>query len=203
VYKRQVKEVSERTRAEEALARANEELKRLSMVDGLTQVANRRHMEDYLRQQWARLARERAPLTVVMCDVDFFKRFNDTYGHQAGDDCLRTVARGIEGALRRPADLVARYGGEEFLVILPDTTSDGALAVTEQIAESVARADIEHDASDVAPRVTLSMGVASAIASNDAQPARLIASADRALYAAKRAGRNRVVMTDPDAEPLP
>jgi diguanylate cyclase (GGDEF)-like protein len=160
-------------------------------IDGLTGVHNRRYFDQRLASEWGRAARNRTALSVVLLDVDFFKRYNDRYGHQAGDDCLRRVAASLKGGLKRPGDLVARYGGEEFACVLPDTGLDGALQVARQLGEAVQALQIEHADSSVAPVVTVSLGVCSkrADAFGDAQA--LLREADAQLYAAKSRGRHR------------
>jgi diguanylate cyclase (GGDEF)-like protein len=176
------------------LEAANQELKRLATLDGLTQLANRRRFDEYLEQEWRRLAMEQKPLSLILCDIDFFKRYNDTYGHQAGDDCLKQVAAALCRAVKRPADLVARYGGEEFAVILPYTNDAGALCVAEFIREEVRNLRLAHGNSTVSPYVTLSLGVAGMIPRLDTTPAVLIAAADAVLYEAKARGRDRAVL---------
>ncbi|MBD2182537.1 diguanylate cyclase [Planktothrix sp. FACHB-1355] len=175
------------------LLAANQQLLELASSDGLTLVANRRRFDEYLNQEWRRLVREREPLSLILCDVDFFKAYNDTYGHIAGDICLQKVAEAIRQATRRPADLVARYGGEEFAVILPNTHSAGAVYVAEQIRAKVATMQIEHPNSQVSQFITLSLGVGSTIPDYQSSPAQLIAAADQALYEAKAQGRDRTV----------
>ncbi|MDP2268682.1 MAG: diguanylate cyclase, partial [Deltaproteobacteria bacterium] len=138
-------------------------LNRLSRHDGLTGIANRRHFDEFLAQEWKRALREEAPLSLIMCDIDFFKNYNDAYGHQAGDDCLRAVAGAFQKGLRRPGDLAARYGGEEFVVVLPGTPPEGALAVAEALRSDVQALGIPHASSRAASVVTLSLGVASAV----------------------------------------
>ena len=172
---------------------ANQELERLATLDGLTQVANRRRFDDYLEREWRRLARERSPLALIMSDVDFFKCYNDTYEHQAGDECLKQVAATLNQAIQRAADLVARYGGEEFAAILPNTDLDGAYHIAETVRAQVEALQLEHRHSEVSAFVTLSLGVASQIPDPNGSPASLIRLADQALYRAKQQGRNRVV----------
>jgi diguanylate cyclase (GGDEF)-like protein/PAS domain S-box-containing protein len=172
------------------LGEANLELSRLAAIDGLTQLANRRRFDEYFDKEWRRLAREQAPLSLILCDIDCFKLYNDTYGHPAGDICLQQVAGAIRGAVRRPADLVARYGGEEFAVILPNTTTAGALRVAQTIRDRLRQLKIPHVGSLVSQYVTLSMGIASIIPTPDTFPTELISAADEALYHAKAAGRD-------------
>ena len=173
------------------LDQANKELTRLSTSDGLTGIPNRRFFDEYIAREWRRARRNAAPLSLMMCDVDHFKRFNDSFGHQAGDDCLRQVASAIQHVLERPADIVARYGGEEFVVVLPETPSGGALFIAEKIRHAVHALNIAHGASPHA-RVTLSIGMATAIAGSAETAEQLIGDADRALYTAKNDGRDRV-----------
>jgi len=187
-------EIEERHRAEAALAKANEELSRLATLDGLTQLANRRKFDEYIYAEWRRLAREQLPLSLVLCDIDYFKRYNDNYGHQAGDDCLRQVARAMSRAVKRPADLVARYGGEEFVVVLPNTKAEGAVQVAAAMQQEIAQLKLIHAASEVNPYVTLSLGVASTIPSQTFLPEVLINIADNALYEAKERGRNCIIL---------
>jgi diguanylate cyclase (GGDEF)-like protein len=170
----------------------NRLLERLSAIDTLTQIANRRRFDAVLRQEWRRASRDDAPLSVVFCDIDFFKLFNDTYGHQKGDECLVRVAQAMDEAINRPADLVARYGGEEFVALLVDTDAEGARLVAERMRERVERLGIEHRASSAAPHLTVSLGVATVPSAADLRPEDLVRSADQALYAAKQGGRNRV-----------
>lgn len=172
---------------------ANYELHRLATLDGLTQVANRRRFDEYLLQEWRRMMREQSHLSLILCDIDFFKLYNDTYGHQAGDTCLRQVAAVIEKAVQRSTDLVARYGGEEFTVILPNTSDRGVLCVAELIRVQLKDLAIEHSASPLAT-ITLSLGAASTIPRPNISPAQLIATADRALYEAKASGRDRSIL---------
>ncbi|MFH1911228.1 MAG: diguanylate cyclase [Pseudomonadota bacterium] len=170
-------------------------LNRLSRHDGLTGIANRRHFDEFYQQEWKRALREETPLSLLLCDLDFFKNYNDTYGHQAGDDCLRAVAGVLQKGLRRPGDLTARYGGEEFIVVLPGTLREGALAVAESLRKAVEALAIPHSASATAPVVTICLGVSITVPGPGESPADLLAAADRALYRAKEEGRNRVVAT--------
>ena len=179
-------------RETEQLVGLNQTLDRLSSLDGLTGIANRRYYDDYLNREWLRGVREGTGLSVVFIDVDHFKLFNDTYGHQGGDDCLRKVAAELQCTLKRPTDLVARYGGEEFAVILPQTDENGAFEVAEQIRKAIENLHINHVSSPVSPWVTVSMGVASLNVCQEGRQDTLLAAADQALYQAKFSGRNQV-----------
>jgi diguanylate cyclase (GGDEF)-like protein len=173
------------------LEEANQELQRLAVLDGLTQVANRRCFDQYLNSEWQRLVREQAPLSLILGDIDFFKLYNDTYGHQAGDECLKEVASAIRRAVKRSTDLVARYGGEEFAIILPYTVVEGAIRVAEQIRAEVKALAIAHVNSQASQQISLSLGIASVVPTLESSPAMLISAADTALYQAKAAGRDR------------
>ncbi len=186
-------DISKYKHAEVALQKANDELLRLAVLDDLTQIANRRRFDDRLSQEWRRAQRDNNTLAVVFCDIDFFKNYNDTYGHLKGDDTLYAVAQAINATLKRPMDLVARYGGEEFAMVLPATDIKGALRVAREIKEAVATLAIEHKASSVDPFITLSFGVAVVVPSSDMKPKALIEMADQALYRAKDQGRNQIV----------
>ena len=174
------------------LSIAVKELRRLVSIDGLTQVANRRCLDEYLDQECRRSHREQLPISLVLCDIDFFKNYNDNYGHQEGDRCLQEVAQAISGATNRPADLVARYGGEEFAIILPNTTREGGMNVAIRATEIVRSLSLPHDYSKVANHVTISCGVATIMPNQDFQLINLIKAADRALYLAKAEGRDCV-----------
>ncbi|MDY6940632.1 MAG: diguanylate cyclase [Cyanobacteriota bacterium] len=176
----------------EQLQQANQELQRLVTIDGLTEIANRRAFDITLKREWGRLAREHGPLSLILCDVDFFKGYNDSYGHQAGDDCLRLVARTMQQTVKRPSDIVARYGGEEFAAILPDTHAEGAIRVARKIRTRIKALKIPHEGSKVNRVVTLSLGVATRWPDRKSTWRDLIAEADRALYRAKEQGRDRV-----------
>jgi diguanylate cyclase (GGDEF)-like protein len=185
------------------LDEANRELTRLSAADGLTGIANRRCFDDTLQREWRRAARANTPIALLVADVDHFKQFNDGYGHQLGDDCLKDVARVLESCLRRPTDLVARYGGEEFAVIMPETDAEGAAQVAETMREAVQAAQIAHAYSPVAPVVTISVGAAATLPSraDEDGPRMLLQQADQALYQAKREGRNRISLAPHAAAP--
>jgi diguanylate cyclase (GGDEF)-like protein len=177
-----------------ALAAANRELEKLSHQDGLTGIANRRYFDGYLSTEVRRAAREHQPLSLILADVDQFKAFNDCYGHQVGDDCLRRVAAALTSAGRRPADLAARYGGEEFAMVLPGTDLDGAVDVAQSVSRVIGSLAIPHARSTVSKSVTLSQGVVSLTPEKESPPEDLIRRADQALYQAKQQGRNRFVV---------
>lgn len=174
------------------LKRQRDHLQRLSAVDGLTGIANRRAFADYLDKEWRGAIRQHAPISLLMADIDDFKQFNDAYGHLAGDECLRKVATALAEAVMRPADMVARFGGEEFAVILPDTGANEATLVAERLLAGVRRLGLPHQHSRGASYVTLSFGLVAARPERGMESAELIDMADRLLYQAKAEGRNRI-----------
>lgn len=186
-------DISTTVRTEKALEEANEQLKILSEVDELTQIPNRRRFDEYLASEWGRHLREKNKLSVIMCDIDFFKYYNDAYGHQAGDECLQRVARAIHDCCSRSSDLVARYGGEEFVLILPNTALKDATTVAERIRTSVKNLKIDHKNSAIEKYVTLSLGIASTLPGHNTSAKDLVALADKALYEAKEGGRNQCI----------
>jgi diguanylate cyclase (GGDEF)-like protein len=169
------------------------QLEKLSSLDGLTGLYNRRIFDETLLRVWKQMLREKQNLSAIMCDVDFFKLFNDNYGHQMGDKCLQSIADTIKASLKRPSDFVARYGGEEFVVLLSNTSPEGAQYMAEDIRKKVHDLKIKHDKSKIDKYVTLSLGVASVIPCQGASPIDLIETADQALYECKEKGRNMVV----------
>lgn len=184
------------------LERANEELQHLVDIDGLTKVANRHYLNRFLIQATANAIRYHHPLSIVMADVDYFKAYNDNYGHIIGDDCLINVARTLQKQSKRNTDLVARYGGEEFCVVLPDTSLSSALLLAEKMRAAVETLNIPHAAGKAGARVTLSLGVASASPMPGFRVETLLNQADKALYQAKQKGRNQVQnFTAPTASP--
>ncbi|VEP17264.1 Diguanylate cyclase (GGDEF) domain-containing protein [Hyella patelloides LEGE 07179] len=187
------RDISEHKQMEITLKEVNEELQRQANIDSLTQIANRRRFDEYLAQEWSRCTREQEHLSLILCDVDYFKLYNDAYGHQAGDRCLYEVAQAMSLIVKRPADVVFRYGGEEFAVILPFTKGEGALQVAQEIREEVLELQIPHDLSQVNDHITLSLGVSSIVPNLSSNFESLIETADRALYEAKALGRDRVI----------
>ncbi|MEO8499644.1 MAG: diguanylate cyclase [Vicinamibacteria bacterium] len=168
-------------------------LETLANIDGLTELPNRRQFDAVFAAEWARSARTHQPLSVAILDVDFFKRYNDHYGHAMGDHALQLVARGLSKRIKRPADLVARYGGEEFVVVMPDTPLEGAVLLGESLRLGVEGLGVPHKRSSTAICMTVSIGVASAPADGTPSAEALLQRADERLYRAKKAGRNRVV----------
>jgi two-component system cell cycle response regulator len=184
----------QRKQAEDQLQELNLELRKLANLDGLTQVANRRRFDAYFLQEWRRSMREEKWLSLILCDVDYFKPYNDHYGHLAGDDCLQRVAQTMNDQVQRPADLVARYGGEEFVILLPNTPCGGAHQVALNLQDRIQSLRLPHAKSKVKPYVTMSLGVASLIPRANLSPEDLLSAADQALYQAKHQGRDRVVV---------
>jgi diguanylate cyclase (GGDEF)-like protein/PAS domain S-box-containing protein len=186
-------DISERKKNEEELLRLQRELEDFSYRDGLTGVANRRMFDQVLAREWGSAYRNQQPLSVVMLDIDFFKEYNDHYGHLAGDDCLRRVAELLSAAAARPRDLAARYGGEEFVLVLPETNADAALAVAERCRSALLDAMIPHAGARAGEHLTLSIGVATMVPQESDEPHDLMAEVDRRLYLAKQEGRNGIV----------
>jgi len=184
--------VQARVRNHLELKRYRDFLENLSATDGLTGISNRRRLDEVLAIEWRRAKRNQTPLSLILMDIDLFKTYNDHYGHLAGDDCLRQLARAIAQCVRRPTDLVARYGGEEFACLLPDTDTDGALLVAKQMWANFNSLNIPHAYSPVADHVTQSLGVATLIPLAGQPLFDLIRRADEFLYVAKRNGRNQI-----------
>ena len=181
--------VEERTNE---LVIANRKLESLVNLDGLTHIANRRRFDDYLAIEWQRHQREQNSLALILIDIDYFKRYNDTYGHQGGDDCLIQVAQAIAQVPKRPTDLTARYGGEEFVIVLCNTDTEGALKIADAVQTAISNLAIPHE-TFIGHTVSLSMGISSLIPTADQNPEILISYADKALYTAKEQGRNRAI----------
>jgi diguanylate cyclase (GGDEF)-like protein/PAS domain S-box-containing protein len=188
--------ISELERAKKDIEDANQKLERLAALDGLTQLANRRMFDAYLVREWSIQARQKSPLSIIMCDIDYFKRYNDAYGHQAGDECLKQVADKLKDSVTRPTDLVARYGGEEFVLVLPDTNPRGAEHVAQRIIKHIKKLKIPHSQSDIDPYVTLSMGISYVLPHHHQSLEVLIKTADDALYEVKATGRNNYLMKE-------
>ena len=185
-------DISERKKTEEKLINLQKELEALSFKDGLTGIANRRRFDACLELEWASARRSGQPLSVILLDIDFFKQFNDLYGHIAGDQCLTSVAQTLALAIARPRDIAARFGGEEFVILLPETDEVGAQEVAERCQRLVEKLRIPHEKSDDNPYVSFSMGVGTIIPSPDMEPTAFINAVDKLLYTAKQNGRNRI-----------
>jgi len=184
-------------KSQQDLMESNLELQRLTNVDGLTGLSNRRYFNEYIDTEWRQAIRSREAISLLMVDIDHFKQYNDNYGHLAGDEVLRTVAQTVMGCFRRPRDLAARFGGEEFVVVLPQTANDRLQLLAEKVVRAVEALDLPHRASSVAGKVTISAGGATTIPRNDTSFLSLVETADRALYEAKRTGRNRAITEGP------
>ena len=187
-------DISQRKQAEQQLLQLQQQLEELSYVDGLTGVANRRMFDNRLQVEWNNAQRTAQPLSLILLDIDFFKEYNDHYGHIRGDDCLKRVGQALSGAALRPRDLMARYGGEEFVLLLPETDAEAAAQVAERCRQLINEQNIEHAYSQVAPLLTLSLGVGTLIPGPLDQPQAFLETVDRLLYQAKRQGRNRAVL---------
>ncbi|AFY44766.1 PleD family two-component system response regulator [Nostoc sp. PCC 7107] len=193
VLRRQLRQLLKQAQVYKQLEAANQALQELANVDSLTGLANRRRFDDYLNTQWINLVQKESPLSLILCDIDFFKFYNDKYGHPVGDICLQKVGTALNSTVQKYQDLVARYGGEEFAVIMPNTHADGAVHIAHLIQSEVRDLQIIHDGSLISPYVSLSLGVATVIPTWESSPLDLIVDADKALYQAKEAGRNRIV----------
>jgi two-component system chemotaxis family response regulator WspR len=178
------------------LIKKTEELKKLSIRDGLTEIYNRRYFHQHFEREWKRAIRDKKSISLIMIDIDFFKLFNDTYGHLAGDDCLIQIANTLNNLVNRPADLFARYGGEEFVAILPGTDKDGSLLLAEEMRKAVEALKIKHTSSTISEYVTISLGVGTIFPDNKSSSNALINLADKILYKVKQSGRNMVKSND-------
>ena len=179
-------------KAEKQLIHLNKELEQFSFQDGLTELANRRMFDLTLDREWGRSQRDQLPLSLIMLDIDFFKQYNDRYGHQQGDECLKQIAQALNSVSKRSMDLIARYGGEEFVVLLPNTNNKQAIQLAKQCCSVVVEMQLPHNLSTVSDVVTISVGVTTVIPSVDSEPSTLVNSADKLLYQAKNNGRNQV-----------
>ncbi len=180
----------------EELEERNKELDRLASLDGLTRLCNRRVFNEILNKEWKRLKREKRPLSLLFLDIDFFKQYNDFYGHQQGDECLKKIASILDEEARRPADLAARYGGEEFVILLPNTPESGAWQKATEVKHKIKEVNISHKKSKVSSHVTCSIGVATVVPNNNFNADEFLDAADEALYEAKESGRDRAVKAD-------
>jgi diguanylate cyclase (GGDEF)-like protein/PAS domain S-box-containing protein len=187
-------DIHERKRIEERLLTLQKELEELSFKDGLTGVPNRRMFDSVLEEEWIKAARNNRPLSMIMLDIDYFKQFNDRYGHLQGDECLKRVARVLNQCATRSRDFLARFGGEEFVLVLPETGSEAALTLAERCLSLVRQEQIPHAASDVAAVVTISLGVCTLFPQRNGNPLELLELVDQQLYKAKAAGRNRIAV---------
>jgi diguanylate cyclase (GGDEF)-like protein len=194
VLRQRVRRLLQQAQLYKQLEAANQALQQLANVDGLTGVANRRRFDQYLNSQWLTVAQMGAPLSLILCDIDFFKLYNDKYGHPSGDMCLQKVGAVLSRTAQKNQDLVARYGGEEFAVIMPSTNAVGAVHIAATMQAGIRELEIIHDASKVSQFVTLSLGVATTIPTFETSPSDLIVAADKALYQAKAEGRNRIIL---------
>jgi diguanylate cyclase (GGDEF)-like protein len=188
--------VRARAKTHLGLKRKTDLLERLVSIDGLTEIPNRRRFDEIVDLEWRRAQRDGQPITLMLMDIDYFKRFNDNYGHALGDECLRAVAGTLQTTLKRPADFVARYGGEEFAAVLPELNGKDAAVVAERLRDAVQGLYIRHDNSHVSAYVTLSIGVATTIPSTSSSHQELIESADTMLYHAKNSGRNQIAIVE-------
>ncbi len=188
-----LEDITQRETSKQKLIEANNKLEILARIDGLTSVSNRRHFDDLLPQEWGRMRREKGELALLICDVDYFKPYNDTYGHLEGDTCLRRIAQAIDSSLQRPSDIVARYGGDEFVILLPNTNLDGALHLADEIHAQVSQLRIKHEQSPIADWVTVTIGACSGFPDEALPEYKFIWLADKALYEAKLKGRNCAV----------
>ncbi|MDB6061967.1 MAG: hypothetical protein JWM78_2070 [Verrucomicrobiaceae bacterium] len=183
-------DISERKKTEEKLLSLQKELEELSFKDGLTGVANRRMFDSILDIEWENARRNRQPLSLIILDIDFFKQYNDQYGHIKGDDCLKRVAQTLTSAATRSKDFFARFGGEEFVLVLPETDANAALTVAERCRTLIYKQQIPHNSSAVSEMLTISLGVGTIIPSNNIEPIAFVEEVDRLLYKAKQNGRN-------------
>ncbi len=188
----QFKNISERKAHEEALKETNKILEGLARLDGLTQIPNRRIFDETLEHEWLRMKRSQLPISLLMIDIDFFKLYNDNYGHAQGDECLKQIAYTIDCCVRRSQDLAARYGGEEFCCILPDTDLKGAVTIADSILNTIRDCKIPHEFSNAANIVTVSIGCSCMIPDKKDGYSELLADADQLLYKSKESGRNKI-----------
>jgi len=187
-------DISERKQTEQKLLQLQKQLEELSYQDGLTGVANRRMFDNRLQMEWSNAQRNSLPLSLILLDVDYFKQYNDHYGHVRGDDCLKSVGQALSGAAVRPRDLLARYGGEEFVLLLPETDAQAAAQVAERCRQLIREQNIQHAHSQVAPLLTISLGVGTLVPGPFDQPEAFLERVDSLLYKAKHQGRDQAVL---------
>jgi len=187
-------DISERKQTEQKLLQLQKQLEELSYQDGLTGVANRRMFDNRLQMEWSNAQRNSLPLSLILLDIDYFKQYNDHYGHVRGDDCLKSVGQALSGAAVRPRDLLARYGGEEFVLLLPETDAQAAAQVAERCRQLIREQNIQHAHSQVAPLLTISLGVGTLVPGPFDQPEAFLERVDRLLYKAKHQGRDQAVL---------
>ncbi|NHW00850.1 sensor domain-containing diguanylate cyclase [Pseudomonas sp. D-134-1] len=187
-------DISERKQTEQKLLQLQKQLEELSYQDGLTGVANRRMFDNRFQMEWSNAQRTSQPLSLILLDIDYFKQYNDHYGHVRGDDCLKSVGQALSGAAVRPRDLLARYGGEEFVLLLPETDAQAAAQVAERCRQLIRGQNIQHAHSQVAPQLTISLGVGTLVPGPFDQPQAFLEKVDRLLYKAKHQGRNQAVL---------
>jgi diguanylate cyclase (GGDEF)-like protein/PAS domain S-box-containing protein len=185
-------DISERKKSEQELVRLHRELEELSFKDDLTDIPNRRMFNTVMEREWARARREHQPLSLILMDIDYFKQYNDRYGHLQGDECLKRVAQALSAAAIRSTDFVARFGGEEFVLVLPNTDAKSVAILAEKCLALVRELQIPHDKSEVSRVLTVSLGVGTMVPSLDVEPIEFIERVDRLLYRAKQNGRNRI-----------
>ena len=185
------RDITERKQAEAKLQKANQELQSLANLDSLTGVANRRYFDECFANQWKQMSIAKQPLSLILCDVDYFKKYNDFYGHQAGDYCLQQIAQALANSIRKPEAILARYGGEEFAIILPNTNAEIAINIATRIIQTVQQLNLPHAASEISEWITISLGITQVIPTQAISPDFLIYRADQALYQAKQQGRNQ------------
>ncbi|MEA5576298.1 PleD family two-component system response regulator, partial [Anabaena sp. UHCC 0451] len=191
ILRQRVRRSIERSQLQQKLAVDNQQLQQLVNIDALTKVANRRRFDEYLSLAWQCQIRDQQPISFILCDVDFFKSYNDSYGHLLGDRCLYEIAQAMQNVVQRPADLVARYGGDEFAIVLTNTNQEGAAYLAEKICFAVRSLAIPHENSQVSSHVTLSVGLSTLIPQPNSSCEEIIAAADLVMYQAKLSGRDR------------
>ncbi|WP_313280579.1 sensor domain-containing diguanylate cyclase [Stutzerimonas balearica] len=187
-------DISERKQTEQKLLQLQKQLEELSYQDGLIGVANRRMFDNRLQMEWSNAQRNSLPLSLILLDIDYFKQYNDHYGHVRGDDCLKSVGQALSGAAVRPRDLLARYGGEEFVLLLPETDAQAAAQVAERCRQLIREQNIQHAHSQVAPLLTISLGVGTLVPGPFDQPEAFLERVDSLLYKAKHQGRDQAVL---------